>query len=323
MQLKKFSIGIDIGGTNTTIGIVQQDGHINYRHGINTGAYDDAYGFMAALAAIINPIVSHYGIESFSGIGMGAPNANFHRGTIEHAANLKWNGIIPIAQYLGDITGLPCYITNDAKATAIGEMTFGAAKGCKDFIVITLGTGVGSGFVSNGQLIYGYDGMAGELGHTIVKENGRSCGCGRMGCLETYTSATGIVRTALHYIESDALKYSNSILVALHKEKTLSAKDIYTAALDKDALALEIFDYTGKILGTALANAVAITSPEKIILFGGLSKAGSYILEPTQQYMEQNLLYNYKNKIQLLCSTLPENDTAILGAAALAWHYHS
>lgn len=323
MQSKSFSIGIDIGGTNTAFGIVNRRGDILVQDRLHTQDYKTPVLFIDAIKEQLQPHIDQYGKDQINGIGVGAPNANYYSGNIELAANLKWKGTIPLRSLTEEAFNLPVTVTNDANATAIGEMIYGAAKGMKDFIIITLGTGVGSGFIANGQLVYGHDGFAGELGHVIAVRDGRSCGCGRKGCLETYASATGIVRTAKEILERDTV--ANTIahpdwLVSLHREgKEISSSGIHKAALAGDPLAKDIFDFTGKILGQTLADAVAITSPEAIILFGGLTKAGDFILKPTKKYMEENLLAVFKNKIEIIPSGLSERDAAILGAAALAW----
>ncbi len=256
------------------------------------------------------------GIHRIKGIGMGAPNGNFYTGTIEYAPNLPWKGIIPIAKLVNEKFKLPVILTNDANAAAIGEMMYGAAKGMKDFIMITLGTGVGSGIVANGQLIYGHDGFAGELGHTIVIPDGRMHeGTGKKGSLESYASATGVRLTALELLENSK---EDSLLRTADKEN-LDSKVVYDAAIKGDKLALQIFEFTGKILGLALANAVMFSSPEAIILFGGLTKAGDLILKPTREHMEENLIQVFQNKVKILVSHLKESDAAILGASALAW----
>jgi glucokinase len=256
------------------------------------------------------------GLDRIKGIGMGAPNGNFYTGTIEYAPNLPWKGIIPIAKLVNEKFKLPVVLTNDANAAAIGEMMYGAAKGMKDFIMITLGTGVGSGIVANGQLIYGHDGFAGELGHTIVIPDGRMHeGTGKKGSLESYASATGVRLTALELLENSK---EDSLLRTADKEN-LDSKVVYDAAIKGDKLALQIFEFTGKILGLALANAVMFSSPEAIILFGGLTKAGDLILKPTREHMEENLIQVFQNKVKILVSHLKESDAAILGASALAW----
>ncbi len=322
MQPKSFSIGIDIGGTNTAFGIVNRRGDILVQERLHTKDYETPTLFIDAIKAHLQPYIEQYDKEQINGIGVGAPNANYYSGNIELAANLQWKGTIPLRTLIEDAFDLPVTVTNDANATAIGEMIYGAAKGMKDFIIITLGTGVGSGFVANGQLIYGHDGFAGELGHVIAVRNGRSCGCGRHGCLETYASATGIVRTAYEMLESNPPTASTppGWLSTVYKETgEVSSSGIHKAALAGDPMAREIFDFTSKILGQTLADAVAITSPEAIIFFGGLTKAGDFILKPSKKYMEENLLAIFKNKIDIIPSGLSERDAAILGAAALAW----
>ena len=250
------------------------------------------------------------------GIGIGAPNANYFTGTIEDGVNLPWPTPIPLAQLMSDKFGIPVAITNDANAAAIGEMTYGAARGLKDFIMITLGTGVGSGIVVNGQLVYGHDGFAGELGHVIVKpSNGRMCGCGRTGCLEAYCSATGVARTAREFLET---RTDKSLLRNLPIEG-ITSKDVYDAAVQGDKLAKEIFEYTGKIMGEAFANFIAFSSPEAIILFGGLSRSGELLMKPIKEAMDRNTLNIYKGKTKLLLSELKESDAAVLGASALGW----
>lgn len=322
MQPKSFSIGIDIGGTNTAFGIVNRRGDILFQDRIHTRDYETPAIFVDAIQQHLSPHIMQYGKAQLSGIGAGAPNANYYSGEIELAPNLPWKGTIPLRQLLQDAFDLPVTITNDANATAIGEMIYGSAKGMKDFIIVTLGTGVGSGFVANGQLIYGHDGFAGELGHVIAVRDGRSCGCGRNGCLETYSSATGIVRTAherLAQLEKVEDGPEDWLTTVYQHGGEITSSGIHKAALAGDPLAKEIFDFTGKILGQALADAVAITSPEAIILFGGLAKAGDFILKPTKKYMEDNLLAIFKNKIEIIPSGLSERDAAILGSAALAW----
>ncbi|MEI7472696.1 MAG: ROK family protein, partial [Chitinophagaceae bacterium] len=256
------------------------------------------------------------GSGRIKGIGVGAPNGNYYTGTIEYAPNLPWKGIIPLVELMESKFKLPVTLTNDANAAAIGEMMYGAAKDMKDFIMITLGTGVGSGIVANGQLIYGHDGFAGELGHTIVIPGGRHHpGTDKNGPLEIYASATGVRLTAIELLENST---EESLLRAVPLEK-LDSKAVYDAAVQGDKIALEVFEYTGKILGLALANAIMFSSPEAIILFGGLTKAGDLILKPTKESMEANLIQVFQNKIKILVSHLKESDAAILGASALAW----
>lgn len=316
----KYSIGIDIGGTNTVFGIVTENGECISEDRIRTDAFDDVDEYVRVLTAGINVLLrSNAGAlerdGGVIGIGIGAPNGNYYKGTVENAPNLKWKGIIPLAEMIKEYFDMPVVLTNDANAAAIGEMIFGAAKGMKNFIVVTLGTGLGSGFVANGELIYGHTGFAGELGHTIIFENGRICGCGRKGCLETYTSATGIVRTVRKMLRNSEDK---SILRDIDFEE-ITSKKIFEAANEGDKIALEAFDYTGKILALGLANAVAITSPEAIILFGGLALAGEYIFSPTKKYLEQYLLNNFKGTVKLLPSAIAGKNAAVLGAAALVF----
>ncbi len=312
-MVQTLALGIDIGGTNTSFGIVDRRGQILEKGGLATKG-DSVSDYIQALKQAVTPLLEKYSRANVHAAGVGAPNANFFTGEIAYAANLPWEGIIPLAKLLKEALHMEVTITNDANAAAMGEMTYGAAKGMKDFILVTLGTGVGSGFVANGQLIYGHDGFAGELGHVIAIRDGRQCGCGRHGCLERYSSATGIKITAEEWL----LERKDKSLLRQHQGH-ITSKHIHDAALQGDALALEIFDYTGKILGQTLADAVAITSPQAIIFFGGLAKAGDMILQPVRKYMEANLLKIYKNKISLLLSELQDADAAILGASALAW----
>lgn len=309
-----LALGIDIGGTNTVYGLVDRRGTIIGQGRMPTTGKPTVAGFIDALKSRVIPMLDEAGRGRIVGCGVGAPNGNFYTGEIAYAANLPWEGVIPMATLISQAIGLQTKLTNDANAATIGEMTYGAAKGMKDFIMVTLGTGVGSGFVSNGELIYGHDGFAGELGHVIVTRNGRECGCGRKGCLETYASARGIVRTAKEWLAVRTMPTS------LRKyEQRVSAKAISNAAAEGDLMAREIFEYTGEILGQALANTVAITAPEAIILFGGMAKAGDLIIEPTKRHMEENMLRNYKNKVSIIPSALPSADAAILGASALVW----
>lgn len=309
-----LALGIDIGGTNTSFGIVDKRGHISCKGTMKTVGHDTVAAYIDALKKELMPLIEEVGGEHISGVGVGAPNGNFYTGEIAYAANLPWEGVIPLAKLLKDALKYDVTITNDANAAAMGEMMYGAAKGMKDFIQVTLGTGVGSGFVANGQLIYGHDGFAGELGHVIAVRGGRQCGCGRQGCLETYSSATGIVRTANEWLETRKDETS----LRQHAGK-VTAKHIHDAALQGDKMALEIFEYTGIILGQVLADAVAITSPEAIIFFGGLARSGDVLFKHVRRHMEDNLLRVFKNKIKLLPSDLEDADAAILGASALVW----
>ena len=310
------TLGIDIGGTNTVFGFVDRNGNCIAESSIPTNSYEAAESLFARLSIeIVNLYKQIDGKYNFIGIGIGAPNANYYKGTVEMPPNLSW-GYVNVLEIIQKYFDVPSAITNDANAAAIGEMKFGAAKGMKDFIVITLGTGLGSGIVCNGELVYGADGFAGEIGHTIYDPNGRQCGCGRKGCLETYSSASGIRRTVYELLcdsneESELRKISFT---------DLTAKTISEAALKGDKIALQAFDYTGKVLGIKLADAVAHTSPEAIILFGGLAASGKLIFEPTQKYMEEYMLNIFKNKVKLIPSALTNGNTAVLGASALIWN---
>lgn len=313
---KPYVVGIDIGGTNTVFGIVDARGTIVASSSIKTGAYAEIEEYVDAVCQNLLPlIVANGGVDKVKGIGIGAPNGNFYSGTIEFAPNLPWKGVIPLATMFEERLGIPTALTNDANAAAIGEMTYGAARGMKDFIMITLGTGVGSGIVVNGQLVYGHDGFAGELGHVIIRRDGRQCGCGRKGCLETYCSATGVTRSAREFLTSST---EPSLLRAIPAE-SITSKDVYDAAVKGDKLALDIFEFTGQILGEAIADFIAFSSPEAIILFGGLAKSGEYIFKPIQKAIDENILTIYKGKTKLLMSELKDADAAVLGASALGW----
>jgi glucokinase len=314
MVTGSLALGIDIGGTNTSFGVVDRRGQIVEKGSMPTTGHVTVHDFISALVRQVSPVLEKVGRQNISGVGVGAPNANFYTGEIAYAANLPWEGVIPLTRLISEAIGYNVTTTNDANAAALGEMMYGVAKGMKDFIMVTLGTGVGSGFVANGQLIYGHDGFAGEFGHMIAVRDGRKCGCGRNGCLETYASATGIVRTAQEWMDT---RDEGTELRALRNN--LTAHDIHKAAEKGDPFALELFDYTGEILGQSLADAVVITSPEAIVFFGGLAKSGALIMEPTRRYMEANLLRIFKNKISFLHSALPDSDAAILGASALVW----
>lgn len=312
-----LAIGIDIGGTNIKYGFVERSGKILSPGVISMKDCPTVNHFIAALKKAMDPLVAEYSAAyNIKGIGMGAPNGNYYTGNIEYAPNLTWEGIIPLRKLVNEAFSLPAYLTNDANAAAMGEMMYGAARGMRDFIVITLGTGVGSGIVANGQLILGHDGFAGELGHVTVVPGGRlHPGTGMHGSLESYASATGVVRTAIEILESSD---APSILRNIDK-KELTSRHIHEAAIEGDKTAAEIFSFTGKILGEALANFVMFSSPEAIILFGGLTKAGNIILNPVRENMEKNLLPIFRNKVKLIFSLLKEADAAILGASALVW----
>lgn len=314
---KQFVVGVDVGGQTAKIGIVDARGDVLIQSVIRTDSHEDANIFVSNLADAIKDLIAKSGKEGqIRGVGVGAPNGNYYNGTIEFAPNLPWKGVIPLAAMFEERLGIPTALTNDANAAAIGEMTYGAARGMKDFIMITLGTGVGSGIVINGQMVYGHDGFAGELGHTIIRrENGRICGCGRHGCLETYCSATGVARTAREFLTA---RTEPSLLRSIPAEE-ITSKDVYDAAVQGDKLAQDIFDFTGTILGEALADFIAFSSPEAIILFGGLAKSGDYILKPIQKAIDDNILTIYKGKTKLMVSELKDSDAAVLGASALGW----
>ena len=316
--LQTLAIGIDIGGTNTVYGIVDARGEILYKGALSTGKHENIEDYIDELYEAIQPAIAQVGgKELIRGIGIGAPNGNYYKGTIEHAANLKWKGIIPFAEMMTTKFGIPCALTNDANAAAVGEMTYGVAKGMKDFTMITLGTGVGSGIVANGQLIYGHDGFAGELGHNIVIPNGRLHeGTGLRGSLETYCSATGVRRTALEMLEDYP---DTASILRDYTVSEIDSKVVYDCAVKGDILAHKVFEFTGEVLGRAFANFVMFSSPEAIILFGGLCKAGDLILKPTKENMEAHLLPIFKNKVKIIFSQLNESEAAILGASALVW----
>ena len=311
-------IGIDVGGQTSKCGIVDARGTVLAQTVIRSDETTDETVFIASLAEALNRIIAEAGAEGrIRGIGVGAPNGNYYTGTIEYAPNLKWGGakVIPFAKLLSEqMNGIPVSLTNDANAAAVGEMTYGAARGMKNFIMITLGTGVGSGIVIDGNVVYGHDGFAGELGHTCaVRHNGRACGCGKTGCLEAYCSATGVARTAREWLE---MTDEPSELRSLDK---ISSKDVYDAAKDGDKLALKIFEYTGRILGEKLADFIEFSAPEAIVLFGGLARSKEFLTEPILNAMNANVLPLWRNKVKLVYSSLKESDAAILGASALAW----
>lgn len=315
--VEPLAVGIDIGGTGTKYGIVDHVGNVLFSGSMSTKKHTKVETFIDELHKKVTELIEKAGgTGRMKGIGVGAPNGNFYTGTVEYAPNLPWKGIIPLAKLMNDKFKLPVILTNDANAAAEGEMIYGAAKGMKDFIMITLGTGVGSGIVANGKLIYGHDGFAGELGHTIVIPDGRlHPGTGKKGSLESYASATGVRATALEMLENTT---TPSVLRNMPAEE-IDSKKVYEAAIAGDELAQKVYEFTGRILGLALANAVMFSSPEAIILFGGLTKAGELILKPTRESMEANLIKIFENKIKILVSHLKESDAAILGASALAW----
>lgn len=316
--VKPYVVGMDIGGTNTVMGIVDQGGNILASDTVKTGLYRQVEDYVEAVCAKLIPLVEkHGGAENFRGMGIGAPNANYYRGTIEQAPNLPWKGIVPLAEMFKQKTGIPVAMTNDANAAALGEMTYGAARGMKDFIMITLGTGVGSGIVINGQMVYGHDGLASELGHVCVDRSpeARLCGCGRHGCLETYCSATGVARTAREVLEKSA---EPSLLREVGTDG-ITSKDVYDAAVKGDKLALEIFQRTGETLGRAMTDFIVFSSPEAIVLFGGLTKAGEYIMRPIREAVEANVMSVFNGKTEIILSELKDADAAVLGASALGW----
>ena len=317
--VKPYVAGIDIGGQTTKLGIVDARGSVLSQTTIRTDTHTDVNLFLDDLCSAFEELATKTGgVEKIRGIGVGAPNGNYYTGTIENAVNLVWGGsrTIEFAKMMEERTGIPVALTNDANAAAVGEMTYGASKGMKNFIMITLGTGVGSGIYIDGKVLYGHDGFAGELGHTTaVRENGRLCGCGKHGCLETYCSATGVARSAREILSATT---KESLLRNIPVD-SITSKDVFDAAMEGDEVAKEIFEFTGKILGQSLADFVAFSAPEAIVLFGGLSKAGDIILNPIREHMEANLLPLWKGKVKLFFSELKEADAAILGASALAW----
>lgn len=316
-MVKPYVIGIDMGGTNTAFGIVDARGTVIASNSIKTRKHSKIEDYIDELYTEISHLIeANDAQDKIQGIGIGAPNANYFTGVIEDGVNLPWPTPIPLAELVSNKFGIPTRITNDANAAAIGEMTYGVARGLKDFIMITLGTGVGSGIVINGQMVYGHDGFAGELGHVVMKRNnGRMCGCGRTGCLEAYCSATGVARTAREFLD---IRTEPSKLRDLQVEE-ITSKDVYDAAIAGDKIAKDIFEYTGDILGQALADFATFSSPEAFVLFGGLTKAGDLIMKPVQEALDKNILGCYKGKVKLLVSELKESDAAILGASALGW----
>ena len=315
---RKYVIGVDIGGQTSKLGVVDARGNVLIQSVIRTDTHDDVNFFVRDLGAAIRSLASQIdgGMDAIRGVGIGAPNGNYYRGTIEYAPNLRWKGVVPLADLVSKEIGLPVKLTNDANAAAVGEMTYGAARGMKHFIMITLGTGVGSGIVVGGYVLYGHDGFAGELGHTIqVRNNGRLCGCGRTGCLEAYASAVGVARTAREILETT----DRPTTLRDIPRDSISSKDVAEAAAKGDQVSIDIFNFTGRMLGAALADFVAFSSPEAIILFGGLTKAGELLKKPVVESMNENLLAFWKGKIEVKFSELNEADAAILGASALAW----
>lgn len=318
-ELKPYVIGLDLGGTNSVFGIVDSRGEIKATTAIKTQIYENVDDYVKASVEALQIIIDQVGgIDKIKAMGIGAPNGNYYNGTIEFAPNLKWghDGVVPLADLFSKALGIPVALTNDANAAAIGEMTYGVARGMKNFIVITLGTGVGSGIVVNGQLLYGSDGFAGELGHVVVRpSNGRACGCGRKGCLEAYCSATGVARTAREFL---ATREDASLLRELNPED-ITSLDVAIAAGKGDEMAKEIFDFTGELLGEACANFAAFSSPEAFIFFGGLTKAGDLIMKPILKGYNEHVLNIYKGKAKFLVSALDGSSAAVLGASAVGW----
>ena len=316
--LKPYVIGLDLGGTNSVFGIVDSRGEIKATTAIKTQGYDNVEDYVDACVKALEPVIEQVGdIGQIKAMGIGAPNGNYYNGTIEFAPNLSWghDGIVPLADMFKQRLGIPVALTNDANAAAIGEMIYGVARGMKNFIMITLGTGVGSGIVVNGQLVYGSDGFAGELGHVIVRRDGRPCGCGRKGCLETYCSATGVARTARELLSSTD---QPSSLRELNPDE-ITSLDVAIAAEKGDKLANDIYEFTGRILGEACSDFAAFSSPEAFIFFGGMTKAGDLIMKPIKKAYDENVLKIYKDKAQFLVSGLEGSSAAVLGASAVGW----
>ncbi len=317
--LKPYVIGLDLGGTNSVFGIVDSRGDIKATTAIKTQAYKTVDEYVAASIEALQIIIDQVGgIDKIKAMGIGAPNANYYKGTIEFAPNIVWahEGIVPLADMFSEKLGIPVAITNDANAAAIGEMTYGVARGMKNFIVLTLGTGVGSGIVVNGHLVYGSDGFAGELGHvTMQRENGRLCGCGRKGCLEAYCSATGVARTAREYLSTTSIP---SVLRDM-KPEDITSLDVSIAAGKGDELALQVYQFTGNMLGEACADFATFMSPEAFIFFGGLTKAGDLIMDPIKKSYEEHVMSVFKGKAQFLISGLDGSSAAVLGASAIGW----
>lgn len=318
--MRQYALGIDLGGTGTKFGLVDEDGQVLRSDAIPTQQYPDIVEYCDVLCAGLKRMVEAEGLTmgDLAGIGCGAPDANFYTGCIEQATNLPWKGVVPLAKLISERMGVKCTVTNDANAAAQGEMIYGSARGMKNFIVITLGTGVGSGIVTDGKLLYGHDGFAGELGHCKVdySGNGRLCGCGQRGCIEAYASATGVARTAMEIITATT---QPTLLRQLPDIDHITSKDVFDAAEQGDLVAKQIFDYTGHLLGMKMADYVHFSSPEAIILFGGLTKSGHWIMDPIREAFEQNLMPLWKGKIPVYVSILKDSDAAILGAASLVW----
>lgn len=313
---KEVVAGVDIGGTNTELGLVDKTGDVIVESTLITTDYPKVENFVKALVKSISELVKKSGDLKLVGVGIGAPNANYHKGTIELAPNLAWKGIVPLVGLMKEKIDVPVVMTNDAKAAAMGEMLFGGAKKMKDFIILTLGTGLGSGIVVNGQVVYGHTGFAGELGHTIIVPGGRDCGCGRHGCYETYGSASGLVRTVLYLLSE--MKDPSPLRDI--PPSALTAKKIAEAAAAKDPVAMEAMDYTAERLAFGIINAIGFSSPEAIFLFGGLAQAGEALFKPVRKYVEMGVQPIYKGTVKILPSSVPESNAAVLGSAALIWN---
>lgn len=314
--MKEVVAGIDIGGTNSVFGLVDKSGNILADGSLITTDYPEIKDFVSALTKAINKQLAKNPDLKLIAIGIGAPNANYHKGTIELAPNLAWKGIVPLSEYMKEKIDVPVVITNDANAAALGEMIFGGAKNMKDFIVLTLGTGLGSGVVINGQVVYGHTGFAGELGHVTIVPGGRACGCGKKGCYETYASASGLVRTVLEMLST---MREESSLRDIPPSK-LTSKTIAVAAANGDPVAKKAMEYTAEMLGFGIMNAIVFSSPEAIFLFGGLAQAGEMLLAPVRKYVDQNVMPIFKGTYKILPSGIPESNAAVLGSAALAWN---
>lgn len=315
---KQYVVGIDVGGQTTKIGVVDARGQVLAQTVIRSDNYDEPEPYLDEVAAAVKKVVEEANVSGkIRGVGIGAPNGNYYTGMVEMAPNVVWarTTAVPVAKMLSTrLNGIPVALTNDANAAAVGEMTYGAARGMKNFIMITLGTGVGSGIVINGEVVYGHDGFAGELGHVrVIRNNGRLCGCGRTGCLEAYCSAIGVARTAREWLE---MSEEPSLLRGIDN---ISSKDVYDAAKEGDPLALRVFNFTGHMLGNAFADFIAFSAPEAIVLFGGLARSKEFLTEPILEAMNGNVLDIWKDKVKLVYSALKESDAAILGASALAW----
>ena len=317
--LKPYVIGLDLGGTNSVFGIVDSRGDIKATTAIKTQAYDNVDDYVKASIEALNIIIDQVGgIENIKAMGIGAPNANYYKGTIEFAPNIAWahSCCVPLAEMFSKELGVPVAITNDANAAALGEMNYGVARGMKNFIMLTLGTGVGSGIVINGQMVYGCDGFAGELGHVIMRrDNGRSCGCGRTGCLEAYCSATGVARTAREFLSTSDMPS----LLREYKPEDITSLEVSIAAGKGDELAKKVYDFTGEMLGEACADFAAFASPEAFVFFGGLTKAGDLIMEPIKKSYDEHVMPVFKGKAQFLISGLDGSSAAVLGASAIGW----